>query len=64
MAVKTSEIPKRSARAQLTEYQRKRDFSRTGEPSGDAPPVPSRTGRLRNTLPVISTSIFASSSMA
>ena len=47
MAVKTSEIPKRSARAQLTEYQRKRDFSRTGEPSGDAPPAPSRTGRLR-----------------
>ncbi|MEA2765440.1 MAG: bifunctional non-ous end joining protein LigD, partial [Gemmatimonadaceae bacterium] len=47
MAVKTSGIPKRSARAQLTEYQRKRDFSRTGEPSGDAAPVPSRTGRLR-----------------
>jgi bifunctional non-homologous end joining protein LigD len=47
MAVKTSGIPKRSARAQLTEYQRKRDFSRTEEPSGDAAPVPSRTGRLR-----------------
>lgn len=47
MAVKTSGIPKRSARAQLTEYQRKRDFTRTGEPSGDAAPAPSRTGRLR-----------------
>ena len=47
MAVKTSGIPKRSARAQLTEYQRKRDFTRTGEPSGDAAPTPSRTGRLR-----------------
>ena len=47
MAVKTSGIPKHSARAQLTEYQRKRDFSRTGEPSGDAPSAPSRAGRLR-----------------
>jgi bifunctional non-homologous end joining protein LigD len=47
MAVKTSGIPKRSARAQLTEYKRKRDFARTGEPSGDAPPAPPRTGRLR-----------------
>jgi bifunctional non-homologous end joining protein LigD len=47
MAVKTSGIPKRSARAQLAEYQRKRDFSKTGEPSGDRAPTPIRTGRLR-----------------
>ena len=46
MAVKTSKIPKRSARAQLTEYQQKRDFSKTQEPSGDEAPTPSRTGRL------------------
>ena len=46
MAVKTSKIPKRSARAQLTEYQQKRDFSKTREPSGDEAPTPSRTGRL------------------
>jgi bifunctional non-homologous end joining protein LigD len=47
MAVKTSGSPKRSARAQLTEYKRKRDFARTQEPSGDEAPTPSRTGRLR-----------------
>src|SRR6266550_8861239 len=47
MAVKTSGIPKRSARAQLAEYQRKRDFTRTGEPSGDRAPPPARTGWLR-----------------
>jgi len=47
MAVKTSGIPKRSARTQLTEYKRKRDFKRTQEPSGDKAPTPSRTGRLR-----------------
>src|SRR6476660_5781584 len=47
MAVKTSGIPKRSARAQLTEYQQKRNFSKTQEPSGDQAPTPSRSGRLR-----------------
>jgi bifunctional non-homologous end joining protein LigD len=47
MAVKTSGIPKRSARAQLAEYQRKRDFTRTGEPSGDRATPSAHTGRLR-----------------
>jgi len=47
MAVKTSGIPKRSARAQLSEYKRKRDFTRTGEPSGDEAPSSPRTGSLR-----------------
>ena len=47
MALKTSDSPKRSARAQLTEYRRKRDFSKTGEPSGDWAPPPARTGQLR-----------------
>src|ERR1700737_3711483 len=46
MAVKTSGGPK-SARAQLTEYRRKRDFTKTGEPSGNKPPRPPRPGRLR-----------------
>jgi bifunctional non-homologous end joining protein LigD len=35
------------ARSQLTEYRRKRDFSRTEEPSGEKPAKPARTGRLR-----------------
>jgi bifunctional non-homologous end joining protein LigD len=47
MAVKTSERSKSTARAQLTEYRQKRDFSRTGEPSGEATPSPARPGRLR-----------------
>ncbi|MFN2635549.1 MAG: DNA ligase D [Gemmatimonadaceae bacterium] len=47
MAVKTSERSKPSARAQLTEYRRKRDFSKTGEPSGDAPPSAPSRNRLR-----------------
>ena len=46
MAVKTRGISKQSARAQLTEYKQKRDFSRTQEPSGDKTPSPSRPGRL------------------
>src|SRR3954470_12697733 len=47
MAVKSSGASKRSARAQLTEYRRKRDFRKTAEPSGDEPAPPSRAGRLR-----------------
>ena len=43
MAVKTAP----SARAQLTEYRRKRDFSRTKEPSGEKPVAPAKSGRLR-----------------
>ena len=47
MAVKTKERSKPSARAQLTEYRRKRDFSRTKEPSGEKSSSPTRPGRLR-----------------
>lgn len=36
-----------SARAQLIEYRRKRDFARTQEPSGEATASPTRPGRLR-----------------
>lgn len=46
MAVKTSN-PKGRARAQLTEYRRKRDFGRTQEPSGEVTSAPARPGRLR-----------------
>jgi bifunctional non-homologous end joining protein LigD len=47
MAVKTSPTSKASARAQLTEYRRKRDFGRTQEPSGETISSPARPGRLR-----------------
>src|SRR6202171_3748231 len=47
MAVKTSGGSKGRARAQLTEYQRKRDFGRTQEPSGEVTSAPARPGRLR-----------------
>ena len=47
MAVTTSGSSSRSARSQLTEYRRKRDFTRTAEPSGEKPPSPKSTGRLR-----------------
>jgi bifunctional non-homologous end joining protein LigD len=47
MAVKTSSGPKGRARAQLTEYRRKRDFGRTQEPSGEVTSAPRRPGRLR-----------------
>src|SRR5688500_6005592 len=42
MAVKSSAL----ARAQLSEYRKKRDFSKTAEPSGDEAPSRS-SGRLR-----------------
>jgi len=47
MAVKTDRSKKPSARAQLTEYRRKRDFSRTREPSGESTSSAARSGRLR-----------------
>ena len=47
MAAKTSGTKTRSARAQLTEYRKKRDFRRTKEPSGEAAPKRGPTGRLR-----------------
>src|SRR6478752_8562576 len=47
MAVLTRKSSKRSARGQLAEYQRKRDFTKTEEPSGDEAPPSAGTGRLR-----------------
>jgi bifunctional non-homologous end joining protein LigD len=47
MAVTTSGSPRRSARAQLAEYQRKRDFAKTREPSGEESVRPNVEGRLR-----------------
>ena len=46
MAVKTAKKVKPSARAQLAEYRKKRDFSKTAEPSGDEAASKS-SGRLR-----------------
>src|ERR1700741_217777 len=46
MAVKSAATSK-SARAQLAEYRRKRDFTRTREPSGEKAAAPARAGRLR-----------------
>jgi len=48
MAATRSGGTKHSARAQLTEYRKKRDFTRTREPSGET--VPARAGRLRFVL--------------
>src|SRR6476659_7928283 len=47
MAVRTGGSTKTSARAQLAEYRRKRDFSRTREPSGERTASPAKAGRLR-----------------
>ncbi|HJQ09870.1 MAG TPA: DNA ligase D [Gemmatimonadaceae bacterium] len=47
MAVKTGSSSAASARAQLAEYRRKRDFTRTKEPSGEKVPKTAKTGRLR-----------------
>ena len=47
MAVLTRQSSKRSARGQLAEYQRKRDFTKTEEPSGDEAASLSSVGRLR-----------------
>jgi len=38
---------KPGARAQLAEYRKKRDFTKTAEPSGDAAPASRTSGRLR-----------------
>src|SRR5213075_1749196 len=46
MAVKSAGSTAK-ARSQLTEYRRKRDFSRTEEPSGEKPAKPAKPGRLR-----------------
>jgi bifunctional non-homologous end joining protein LigD len=47
MAVTTSGVSRQSARAQLTEYRRKRDFAKTREPSGEKSTSKSSEGRLR-----------------
>src|SRR5438270_8081596 len=47
MAAKNASSKRQRTRTQLTEYQRKRDFSLTREPSGDVAPSPAPTGRLR-----------------
>ena len=47
MATTTSGTAKRGARSQLEEYQRKRDFTLTKEPSGEKLVPAARPGRLR-----------------
>src|SRR3954466_15966034 len=47
MAVKSAANSKPSARAQLTEYRKKRDFTLTREPSGEKAAAAARVGRLR-----------------
>ena len=46
MAVTRGRV-KPGARAQLAEYRKKRDFTKTAEPSGDAAPASRASGRLR-----------------
>jgi len=46
MAVTRGRV-KPGARAQLAEYRKKRDFTKTAEPSGDAAPASRTSGRLR-----------------
>ncbi|HEY0529068.1 MAG TPA: DNA ligase D [Gemmatimonadaceae bacterium] len=47
MPASTTGRSRPSARAQLSEYRKKRDFKRTAEPSGDEAPPPAAGGRLR-----------------
>jgi bifunctional non-homologous end joining protein LigD len=47
MAGTTSGTSRRGPRVQLAEYQRKRDFNKTREPSGEESLAPKRAGRLR-----------------
>src|SRR5216110_1437394 len=47
MAVKSADSARPRARAQLAEYRKKRDFTRTHEPSGEKPVAPPLAGRLR-----------------
>src|SRR5438128_6673214 len=47
MAVKPAGASAPSARAQLAEYRKKRDFTRTREPSGEKEAAPSRVSHLR-----------------
>src|SRR5438045_7396510 len=47
MAVKSAASSRPSARAQLAEYRKKRDFEQTREPSGDKPVAPARARALR-----------------
>jgi bifunctional non-homologous end joining protein LigD len=47
MAVTTSSTSRRTARAELAEYRRKRDFAKTHEPSGEESASKSSEGRLR-----------------
>lgn len=47
MAVKSAAGSERTARTQLAEYRKKRDFTRTREPSGEKKVARARAGRLR-----------------